>query len=158
MDKKRTTKEKKIMGKLIKFPAHRVVYNQEPKRPELSEDEARQIKEDKFVEQITESLILDIIHVLQENVVDTKTDVFLRDLAIVIESIKGLLKRDFGRKHPMQTISDSIAKIHTLKDGRKVTDINYSKIIAKKQKENKKDTEERQQELDIQFDPDIKLD
>ena len=147
------------MGKLIKFPAHRVVYkNNQATRPELTEDEARQIKEDKFVEQITESLILDIIHVLQENVVDTKTDIFLRDLAIVIESIKSLLKRDFGRKHPMQTISDSIAKIHTLKDGRKVTDINYSKIIAKKQKEDKKDTEERQQELDIQFDPDIKLD
>ena len=147
------------MGKLIKFPTHRVVHNNpNPIRPELSEEEARQIKEDKFVEQITESLILDIIHVLQENVVDTKTDIFLRDLAIIIESIKSLLKRDFGRKHPMQTISDSIAKIHTLKDGRKVTDINYSKIIAKKQKENKKDTEERQQELDIQFDPDIKLD
>ena len=112
------------MGKLIKFPAHRVVYNNEPIRPELSEDEARHIKEDKFVDQITESLILDIIHVLQENVVDTKTDVFLRDLAIVIEAIKGLLKRDFGRNHPMQTISDSVAKIHTLKDGRKVTDIN----------------------------------
>tara|TARA_B100001559_G_scaffold31798_1_gene24250 strand:- start:717 stop:1160 length:444 start_codon:yes stop_codon:yes gene_type:complete len=147
------------MGKLIKFPTHRVVHNNpNPIRPELSEEEARQIKEDKFVEQITESLILDIIHVLQENVVDTKTDVFLRDLAIVIESIKGLLKRDFGRKHPMQTISDSIAKIHTLKDGRKVTDINYSKIIAKKQKESKEKEDKRQQELDIQFDPDIKLD
>ena len=146
------------MGKLIKFPAHRVVYNNDPIRPELSEEEARQIKEDKFVEQITESLILDIIHVLQENVVDTKTDVFLRDLAIVIESIKGLLKRDFGRKHPMQTIADSIAKIHTLKDGRKVTDLNYSKLMTKKQRENKEEEDKRQQELDIQFDPDIKLD
>ena len=67
------------MGKLIKFPAHRVVHNN-PKSPDLTEEEARQIKEDKFVEQITESLILDIIHVLQDNVVDTKTDVFLRDL------------------------------------------------------------------------------
>ena len=146
------------MGKLIKFPAHRVVYNNDPIRPELSEEEARQIKEDKFVEQITESLILDIIHVLQENVVDTKTDIFLRDLAIVIESIKSLLKRDFGRKHPMQTISDSIAKIHTLKDGRKVTDLNYSKHMTKKQRENKEEEDKRQQELDIQFDPDIKLD
>ena len=147
------------MGKLIKFPAHRVVHNNpNPIRPELSEEEARQIKEDKFVEQITESLILDIIHVLQENVVDTKTDVFLRDLAIVIESIKGLLKRDFGREHPMQTISDSIAKIHTLKDGRKVTDINYANLITKNKKESKQKQEERQQELDIQFDPDIKLD
>ena len=147
------------MGKLIKFPAHRVVHNNpNPIRPELSEEEARQIKEDKFVEQITESLILDIIHVLQENVVDTKTDLFLRDLAIVIESIKSLLKRDFGRKHPMQTIADSIAKIHTLKDGRKVTDLNYSKLMTKKQKENKQEEDKRQQELDIQFDPDIKLD
>jgi len=147
------------MGKLIKFPAHRVVYNNEQAhRPELSEEEARQIKEDKFVEQITESLILDIIHVLQENVVDTKTDVFLRDLAIVIESIKGLLKRDFGRKHPMHTISDSLAKIHTLKDGRKVTDINYGNLMTKKQKESKQKQDKRQQELDIQFDPDIKLD
>ena len=83
---------------------------------------------------------------LQENVVDTKTDLFLRDLAIVIESIKSLLKRDFGRKHPMQTIADSIAKIHTLKDGRKVTDINYANLITKHKKESKQKQEERQQE------------
>ena len=140
------------MGKLIKFPAHRVVYKNPAKRPELTEDEAKQIKEDKFVEQIVEGLVLDIIHVLQENVVDTKGDIFLRDLAITIESIKSLLKRDFGRHHPMQTIADSIAKIHTLPDGRKATDINYSKITARKQKEKK------EEKLDIQFDPDITLD
>ena len=140
------------MGKLIKFPAHRVVYKNPAKRPELTEDEAKQIKEDKFVEQIVEGLVLDIIHVLQENVVDTKGDIFLRDLAMIIESTKSLLKRDFGRHHPMQTIADSIAKIHTLPDGRKATDINYSKITARKQKEKK------EEKLDIQFDPDIKLD
>ena len=140
------------MGKLIKFPAHRVVYKNPAQRPELTEDEAKQIKEDKFVEQIVEGLVLDIIHVLQENVVDTKGDIFLRDLAMIIESTKSLLKRDFGRHHPMQTIADSIAKIHTLPDGRKATDINYSKIINKKQKEKK------EEKLDIQFDPDITLD
>ena len=31
------------MGKLIKFPAHRVVHNNNPVRPELSEEEARPI-------------------------------------------------------------------------------------------------------------------
>ena len=76
----------------------------------------------------------------------------------MIESIKGLLKRDFGRKHPMHTISDSLAKIHTLKDGRKVTDINYGNLMTKKQKESKQKQDKKQQELDIQFDPDIKLD
>jgi|TARA_B110000977_G_C10759136_1_gene369939 hypothetical protein len=143
---------------VIKFPTDRVVHNNKPVKPKLSEEETRQIKEDIFVDQITESLILDIIHVLQENVVDTKTDVFLRDLAIVIEATKSLLKRDFGRDYPMQTISDSIAKIHILKDGRKVTDINYGNIIVRKTKESKKQQKERQQELDIEFEPDITLD
>ena len=125
------------MGKLIKFPTHRVIHGT-PKRPELSEDEAKQIKEEKFVEQITESLILDIIHVLQDNVVDTKNNIFLRDLAIIIESIKSLLKRDFGRHHPMHTLTDAIVRIHNLEDGRKVTDINYGKVkpVKKNQKKN----------------------
>ena len=146
------------MGDLIKFPTHKIKPNSKPERPPLSEEEARLIKEEKFVEQITESLILDIIHVLQENAVETKTDIFLRDLAIIIESIKSLLKRDFGIEHPMHNITDAIVRIHNLNDGRKVTDINYGNLITKHKKESKQKQEERQQELDIQFDPDIKLD
>ena len=145
------------MGKLLRFPSNRVVYTN-PKEPELTELEAQKIKEEKFVEQVVEQLSVDIINVLQDNVVDMKTDVFLRDAAMIIEGLKALLQRDFGRKHPMQTIADSIAKIHTLKDGRKVTDLNYSKLMTKKQRENKEEEDKRQQELDIQFDPDIKLD
>jgi|TARA_Y100000816_G_C25807055_1_gene422520 hypothetical protein len=141
------------MGKLIRFPTHRVVHTQ-PKRPELTEEEARQIKEDKFIEQITESLILDVIHVLQENVVDTKKEIFLKDLAIIIEAIKSLLKRDFGRKHPMQKIADSIANIHTLKDGKKITDINYSRVVTRKYNKEEK----KKEETKIEFEPDIDLD
>ena len=141
------------MGKLIKFPAHRVVHNN-PKSPDLTEEEARQIKEDKFVEQIVEGLVLDIIHVLQENVVDTKKEIFLKDLAIIIESIKSLLKRDFGRKHPMQKIADSIANIHTLKDGKKITDINYSRVVTRKYNKEEK----KKEETKIEFEPDIELD
>ena len=119
------------MGDLIKFPTHKIKPNSKPERPPLSEEEARLIKEEKFVEQITESLILDIIHVLQENAVETKTDIFLRDLAIIIESIKSLLKRDFGIEHPMHNITDAIVRIHNLNDGRKVTDINYNNATLK---------------------------
>jgi|TARA_B110000211_G_scaffold18054_1_gene18762 hypothetical protein len=144
------------MGDLIKFPTHKIKPNSKPERPPLSEEEARLIKEEKFVEQITESLILDIIHVLQENAVETKTDIFLRDLAIIIESIKSLLKRDFGIEHPMHNITDAIVRIHNLNDGRKVTDINYNNVRrTKKAKKVEKSIEE---ELDIEFDPDINLD
>ena len=141
------------MGKLIKFPAHRVVYNRP--EPEVTEEEALQIKQHKFIEQIVEQLTLDIIHVLQDNVVDTKSHIFLRDLAMVIETIKSLLKRDFDLSHPMHTITDAIAKIHNLPDGRKLTDMNYSRVSCKKPL---KENIEKEEEVKIEFDPDMNLD
>lgn len=141
------------MGKLIKFPAHRVVYNKP--NVDLTDEEALNIKQHKFIDQITEGLTLDIIHVLQDNVVDTKSHVFLRDLAIVIETIKALLKRDFDQTHPMHDITDAIAKIHNLPDGRKLTDINYSRVSAKKPL---KENVEEEPEINIEFDPDMNLD
>ena len=141
------------MGKLIKFPAHRVVYSKP--NEDLTDEEALNIKQHKFIDQITEGLTLDIIHVLQDNVVDTKSHVFLRDLAIVIETIKALLKRDFDQTHPMHDITDAIAKIHDLPDGRKLTDINYSRVSAKKPL---KENVEEEPEINIEFDPDMNLD
>ena len=58
------------MGKLINFPANRVVYNRP--NPDITEEQALQMRQHKFIEQTTEQLTLDIIHVLQDNVVDTK--------------------------------------------------------------------------------------
>ena len=141
------------MGKLIKFPAHRVVHNRP--EPEVTEEEALKIKQHKFIEQITEQLTLDIIHVLQDNVVDTKSHIFLRDLAMVIETIKSLLKRDFNLSHPMHAITDAVAKIHNLPDGRKLTDINYSRVSCKKPL---KENVEKEPEVKIEFDPDMNLD
>ena len=139
------------MGKLLQFPLNRIVRNV-PEAPELSEEEQIELKKDKFVEQLTDQLSMDILAVLQENVVNLKRDEFLRDLALVIESIKSLLKRDFDRHHPMQNITDSFINIHTTKDGRKLTDINYSKILKTKRKDPPK-----KEEQSINFEPDFNL-
>ena len=63
-----------------------------------------------------------------------KNETFLRDLAVVIESIKSLIKRDFKKKHPMQSITDVISKISTLPNGKQVTDMDYSKVFVSKPK------------------------
>ena len=139
------------MGKLLQFPLNRIVRSV-PEAPELSEEEQVELKKDKFVEQLTDQLSMDILAVLQENVVNLKRDEFLRDLALVIESIKSLLKRDFDRHHPMQNITDSFINIHTTKDGRKLTDINYSKILKTKRKDPPK-----KEEQSINFEPDFNL-
>ena len=119
------------MGKLLQFPTNRIIRNS-PRMPELSEEEQVELKKEKFIEQLTDQLSMDILAVLQDNVVNLKKDQFLRDLALVIEGIKSLLKRDFDKPHPMQNVTDSFIAIHTTKDGKKLTDINYNKILKVK--------------------------
>ena len=77
---------------------------------------------------------------------------FLRDLGITIESIKALIKRDFGQHHPMHIITDSLIKIGTLPNGQKATNINYNQIFHKIKKKAEEQT------VEFELDPDIKLD
>ena len=86
-----------MTAKIIPFPVQRKPINIEPdpKIKQALED----IKIKQFVEKLTEELTMDILSVLQENVVDVKSDFFIRDIAMVVESIKSLLYRDFGKKY-----------------------------------------------------------
>ena len=125
------------MGNVVMFPTHKVRKPKTNSASKQTEEQSKKAKENIFIEQLTEEFTLDLIHVLQENAVTMKNESFLRDLSVVIESIKSLLKRDFGQKHSMQTITDAISKITQLPDGKKVTDMNYSKVFVTKPKVDK---------------------
>ena len=116
-----------MTAKIIPFPYQRTVKQPTPD-PKVKEalDDLR-IRE--FVEKLTQDMSMDILSVLQDNVVDIKSEEFLRDLAMVVESIKALLYRDFGKKHKHQEITDIITQIIQTKTGQKLTNINYDKLI-----------------------------
>ena len=144
------------MGKLLQFPMHRV------KRavPEvtITDEQKEYFKEEQFIEQLTEELSLNVLEVLKDNVVDINNELFLRDLAITIESIKSLLKRDFGKPHPMPSIADTLVNILVTPDGKKLTEIHYNKIVksvkavVKPPKPQPK--EEKTVDIDFEFDLD----
>ena len=155
MDQARNSKKKKKikMGKLLQFPVDRV------KRPvpeiEITDEQKQHLKEEQFIEQLTEQLSMDILSVLQENVIDVKSDLFLKDLGVTIESIKSLLRRDFGKPHPMQPITDTLIRIITTPDGKKISDINYGKIVKYTQTKPKpQPKEEKTVDIDFEFDLD----
>ena len=125
------------MGDLIPFPIKRIIRKNPTPQSVETESKKKKAKENYFIEQLSEEIVLHIIHVLQDNAVKMKDEAFLRDLAVVIESIKSLIKRDFKQKHPMQTITDALAKISVLPDGKKVTDMNYNKVFVTKPKVDK---------------------
>ncbi len=115
------------MGEVIQFPTSRIV-RRAPPVPKLTELEEKDMQISKFVEELTEQLSMTILAMCQENVVHMKGEPFLRDLAVVVESLKSLLYRDFGKKHPMQKFTDTLTQIISLKNGQRITDINYSKL------------------------------
>ena len=115
------------MGELIQFPTSRIV-RRAPPLPKLTERQEEDQQVHKFIEELTEQLSMTILAICQENVVHMKGEPFLRDLAVVIEGLKSLLYRDFGKVHPMQKLTDTLTSIITLKTGQRITDINYSKL------------------------------
>ena len=115
------------MGELIQFPTSRIV-RRAPSIPKPTEREEKDMQVAKFVEELTEQLSMTILAICQENVVHMKGEPFLKDLAVVVESLKSLLYRDFNKKHPMQKVTDTLTNIITLKNGQRITDINYSKL------------------------------
>ena len=126
------------MGDLIPFPIKRIIRKNPTPQSVETEAKKKKAKENYFIEQLSEEIVLHIIHVLQDNAVRMKDEAFLRDLAVIIESIKSLIYRDFGRRHKMQAISDALATIKKLPDGKQVTDLDYSKIfVSKKPKVDK---------------------
>jgi hypothetical protein len=124
------------MGDLIPFPKKRIIRKNPTPQSVESEAKKKKAKENYFIEQLAEEIVLHIIHVLQDNAVRMKDEAFLRDLAVIIESIKSLIHRDFGRRHKMQAISDALATIKKLPDGKQVTDLDYSKIFVSKKPKN----------------------
>ena len=116
------------MAEIIQFPTSRIVRRPEQIAPKLAKKREQEVQIAQFVEDLTEQLSMQILATCQENVVHMKGEPFLRDLAIVIEGVKSLLYRDFGKAHPMQRLTDTMIQIITMKTGQKVTDINYSKL------------------------------
>ena len=116
------------MGEVIQFPTSRIVRRPKTISPRLTDKQEEDVQVAKFVEDLTEQLSMNILAICQENVVHMKGEPFLRDLAVVIESLKSLLYRDFGKVHPMQKLTDTLTQIITLKTGQRITDINYSKL------------------------------
>ena len=96
----------------------------------------RPLMNDKRVaDQLSESLAIDILTVLQESISDMQKNEFIADLAILIEVIKSTLYREHDLKHPIQEIIEKIATVKVLQNGEKVTELNYRPILNKEEEE-----------------------
>ena len=154
--------------KIIQFPTDRILDPTKVGPTDKNKDRVakknieKQTKE--FIEGNIDELAIGMLQRFVDMGVRTNKVTFTRDLALVIETIRGLLYRDFDLKHPAQTVSDTIVKLNMNKSGSKSAVVDYSKIIDGK-KVTKPLSEDIKNELnDLQqgasdfFEPDFDLD
>ena len=94
-----------------------------------------------------------------------KTDkiTFTKDLAMVVDAMRGLIYRDFGMRHTSHSLIDKIVDVKTMKNGHRSAVIDYGRVVEKT-KPTKPFNKELKTELDDlskgsgMFEPDDDLD
>ena len=66
-----------------------------------------------YVDDVAESVMIPMIHGLAENGVDIKSDKFITEVGFINESIRALLFRHLGYKHPMQELIKNVMRVKT---------------------------------------------
>ena len=148
---------------IILFPTNRIKDKNNVGK-NVDEREHRKIVE-KQTKEFVEGNVDEIAYTLLDRFVNMgiRTDrlTFTRDLALVIDAIRGLVYRDFNKPHPAQQLADKMVSIN-IKGKNKTAKLNYNDILNINHKPHKpfsRDVEDEIRDLsdmaDIQFTPDF---
>ena len=148
---------------IILFPTNRIKNKDNVKKP--IDEKQHKILVEQQTKEFVEGNVDDIAYTLLDKFVNmgivTKKLTFTADLAVVIDTIRGLIYRDFSKPHPAQQLSDKMVTIN-MKGKAKTAKLDYNKILGTKHKVHKplsKDIEDEVRDLsdmaDIQFTPDF---
>ena len=83
-----------------------------------------------FAEELTQSLMVQMIHTMSENGIDVGAKSFIRDMAMVISMVNGSIYRDMGMAHITQKFMEEYVDIHDDDDdGSYETEVDFETIV-----------------------------
>jgi len=151
---------------IILFPTNRIKNKETVKHPVDEKEHQRLVEEQtkEFVEGNVDDIAYQLLDKFVAMGIRTNQMTFTADLALVIDTIRGLVYRDFSKAHPAQQLTDAMVTLNT-SGKNKTARLDYNKVLKTNHKPHKpisKDIEEEIRDLsdmaDIQFSQDFKLD
>ena len=82
-----------------------------------------------FAEELTQSLMVQMIHTMSENGIDVSAKTFIRDMAMVISMVNGSIYRDMGMSHITQKFMEEYVDIHDDEGGSFETEVDFETIV-----------------------------
>lgn len=91
-----------MSGKVIEFPI---------KNQFKVDNTAAELRENiLFTENLTEALVVNMIHNMSENGIDVDNENFIKDTSLLIEMVKSMIYRDSDMTYPLQKFTDVVVK------------------------------------------------
>ena len=157
------TNDKDKKGKIIIFPENRIkkkiTHPQEsPFTKRLKEQQTRE-----FIEGNVDEIGFDLLRKFSDMGLRTNKETFTKDLALVIDCIRGLIYRDFNMAHAAQLMANKMVSIKFNRGGKaSAARIDYSDFMKKPKRPDVFNKEFKEELNDLQdgsdmFESDIDL-
>ena len=153
--------------KIIPFPKNRIVNQRsrelDEQRRKMGNKVAKEIEKQQtkqFVETSVDDMSMNLLKQFYDMAIKTDKHSFTKDLALLVDVMRGLMYRDFDIKHPAQKLSDKMVNLKVNRDGTQSAQIDYTGVTDTKIKNGKPLSKEVKEDLKdlnetgITFDPD----
>ena len=125
-------------GKIIPFPTDKIVNPRtrelDEQRRKMGEKVAKQIQEQqtkKFVETAVDDISMGLLKNFVDLAMKTNNPNFTKDLALLVDVMRGMIYRDFGVSHPAQKLADKMVKLKTNQAGTVSAKLDYAQVLEK---------------------------
>lgn len=119
--------------KVILFPSDRIKrsdkVNQDPKVNEKKTAKIQLEKTREFVETHVDDMAMMLLKKFVDMAVKTNEPQFTKGLSILIDTLRGMLYKDFNIKHPAQNVIEQLVTIKETRNGPQA-EINYEKFFG----------------------------
>ena len=81
-----------------------------------------------FADDLTQTLMIQMIHSMGENGIDVSENLFIQDMGMIIELVKATIYRDMGYVHALQGLTDTFVDLTIEADNTPVSEVDVKSI------------------------------
>ena len=117
---------------IIQFPLDKVVRvnkNNKSKAEKQFAEKVKQKQTKEFCDTAVDDISMNLLRHFVDLALKTQNQSFTKDLALLIDVLRGLIYRDFNINHPAQRLVDKLVKISINKQGAQSAKIDYTPVL-----------------------------
>ena len=114
---------------VISFHSDRIVEKRDVLQDPKVVEKMRLQNTKNFVETAVDDISMNLLRNFVDLAMKTNQPSFTKDLALLVDVMRGMIYRDFELQHPAQKLSDKMVDLKTNRNGTLSAKIDYSKVI-----------------------------